>query len=184
MLSAARPLDASTLAAVAQGDRRAFRALYDATAPKLFGIALRIVQDRALAEEVLQDVYLRVWRNAASYAAEAGEPMAWLSTIARYRAIDVKRQRREVLVGPNEDGQDWLDGVPDGRDAEAAFVEGDGLRRCLGRLEDTQRACVVLAYQDGLSREELAERFGRPVNTIKTWLHRGLNTLRACLDET
>lgn len=174
---------AALLAAVAGRDRRAFKSLYAATAPKLFGIVLRIVRDRAVAEEVLQDVFLRVWQNAGTYAPEAGQPLTWLASIARYRAIDVIRQRREVLIAPGEGGEDWMAAIVDPRDGEAEMIDRDRLMHCLARLEDVQRRCLLLAYLEGRSREELAERFARPVNTIKTWLHRGLAGLRGCLDE-
>jgi RNA polymerase sigma-70 factor (ECF subfamily) len=174
---------AALIAAVAAKDRVAFKALYDRSAPKLFGVALRIVRDRAVAEEVLQDVFLRVWRNAATFSSASGEPLTWLCSIARHRAIDVVRQRRETLIGPGEEGEDWLGGVLDPRDGEAELIDRNRLRHCLGRLDAEQRTCLVLAYCEGLSREELAQRYARPVNTIKTWLHRGLAGLRGCLDE-
>jgi RNA polymerase sigma factor (sigma-70 family) len=174
---------AALIAAVSGGDRRAFKALYDATAPKLFGIVLRIVRDRALAEDVLQDVFLRVWRNAGSYAPDAGQPLTWLASIARYRAIDVVRQRRETPIGGGENGEDWIAGIMDPHDGEAELIDRDRLRHCLARLDEAQRTCLLLAYCEGFSREELASRFARPVNTIKTWLHRGLASLRGCLDE-
>ena len=110
-------------------------------------------------------------------------PLTWLASIARYRAIDVIRQRREVLIGPGEEGEDWLAAIMDPRDGEAELIDRDRLLRCLERLEKAQRDCLVLAYCDGFSREELARRYERPVSTIKTWLHRGLAGLRGCLDE-
>ena len=170
------------LEAVARGDRQAFRAVYERTSAKLFGIILRIVRDRALAEEVLQDVFMRIWQNASGYSPDVARPMTWLISIARYRAIDVARTKREVLPGPTEDGEAWMSFVPDPRNSEAQIVNRDALYRCLSQLEETHRHCIVLAYCEGYSREELAARFERPVNTIKTWLHRGLAALRTCLD--
>ncbi|MET7245728.1 sigma-70 family RNA polymerase sigma factor [Methylobacterium sp. EM32] len=175
---------AELIARVAAGRQDALRALCDRTAPKLFGLILRIVRDRGAAEDVLQDCYLRVWQNAATYAPEAGRPMAWLAAIARHRAIDWVRRRSEVPMpaGDDED-EDWLARVADPRDSEAEFLSRDALLACLERLEPVQRDCVVQAYCEGLSREELALRYDRPVNTVKTWLHRGLASLRGCLDE-
>lgn len=174
----------SLIASVGEGDRTAFRALYDATAPKLLGLVVRIVRDRAIAEEVLQDAFLRVWQNASTYSPGAGQPMSWLISIARNRAIDLIRRKREVLARDDANGVSWLDSVPDPRDHERDILGRDALRTCLDRLEGVQRDCIVLAYCDGFSREELAARFGRPVNTIKTWLHRSIFALRACMDET
>ncbi|WP_375463642.1 sigma-70 family RNA polymerase sigma factor [uncultured Methylobacterium sp.] len=171
------------LGAVAAGDARALRALYDLTAPKLYGVILRIQRDRSVAEDVLQDVYLRVWQAAGSYAPESGRPMTWLCTIARNRAIDGIRRRGEVQGPVREDGEDWVERLMDPHDTEAAILVRDALGACLGRLEATQRACVVLAYCEGWSREELARRYDRPVNTVKTWLHRALAALKGCLEE-
>jgi len=170
------------LQAAGRGDQRAFKALYDRTAPLLFGIVLRILRNRATAEEVLQDAYLRIWRSAYAFSADAGSPLGWMAAIARNRAIDVARQRREVLVEPDEDGRDWLEAIPDPRAEGPGFVALRQLGHCLGLMEDSHRRCVLLAYYEGYSREELAARFDRPVNTIKTWLHRGLAALRDCMD--
>lgn len=176
----AEPLEA-LIAAVAAGDRRAYARLYERTSAKLFGVALRILRDRAIAEEVLQEIYLSVWRSASSYAAEKARPMTWLITIARNKALDVARGRREVLLDPDEDGGDPFAAIPDPFDAAANFADRDALTRCLDLLEEAQRHCILLAYCEGWSREELAERTGKNVNTIKTWLHRGLAALRGCL---
>jgi RNA polymerase sigma factor (sigma-70 family) len=172
------------LARIAGSDRAAFRILYDLTSAKLLGVALRIVRDRSMAEEVVQDAYLRIWQGAASYSEEAGRPMTWLISVARYRAIDVVRRRREVSAADlGETESDWLEGVPENRDREGEMLDADRLRGCLSQLDETQRRCFLLAYHEGYSREELAGRFERPVNTVKTWLHRTAAALRTCLDE-
>ncbi len=172
------------LAGIARRDRAAFDDLYGRTAPKLLGVILRIIRDRARAEDVLQEVYLRVWEKAGSFDPAAGRPMTWLITIARNRAIDVARQRVEMTVGDDEDSDtDWVAAVADSRDEGAEFETINQLRHCLDRLEELQRRCILEAYYEGYSREELARRHARPVNTIKTWLHRGATTLRSCLEE-
>jgi len=170
--------------AVGREDRNAFRQLYELAAPKLFGIALRIIRDRSLAEDILQDVFLRIWRNAESFSPQAGPPMAWLASIARNRAIDVLRQKS--LPPPERDGKDadWSERLAEPRDREADMMDIAALRHCLGEIEEPARTCVLLAYYEGYSREELARRFDRPVNTIKTWLHRSLKALKTCLDAT
>jgi RNA polymerase sigma-70 factor (ECF subfamily) len=173
---------AGLIAATARGDRAAFAELYGRTAAKLLGIVIRIVHDRGIAEDVLQEVYLRVWQNASSYVPQAGRPMTWMISIARNRAIDVVRGRRIVQLAQDEEGLDPLEGVPEARDRESEIIDMSRLRLCLGRLEAVQRRCLLEAYYDGYSREELATRFGKPVNTIKTWLHRSAASLRTCLD--
>ncbi|GJE39660.1 sigma-70 family RNA polymerase sigma factor [Methylobacterium persicinum] len=179
--SAQRDEDCARLiAGIAREDRAALRALYEATAPKLLGIILRIVGDRGAAEDTLQEVFVRIWQRAGSYDAASGTPLVWLAAIARHRAIDRLRQDRSARVAPLEDG--WIERLPDPWDGEADLADRDALVRCLDRVEGPQRECLVLAYCEGWSREELAERHGKPVNTIKTWLRRGLLSLRGCLE--
>lgn len=173
---------AGLIAATARGDRAAFAELYGRSAAKLLGIVIRIVRDRAIAEDVLQEVYLRVWQNADGYLPEAGRPMTWMISIARNHAIDVVRGRRMVRLAQDEDGLDPLENVPEPRDREAEIIDTSRLRLCLGELDPVQRRCLLEAYYEGYSRDELSVRFGKPVNTIKTWLHRATATLRSCLD--
>lgn len=173
---------AELITAVARADRAAFRRLYDKTAPKLFGIVLRIIRDRSLAEDILQDVFLRIWRSAGNFSPEAGPPMAWLNSIARNRTIDILRQKTLVLPEHAKEETDWYERIAEPRDREADMMDIAALRHCLGEVEEPARSCVLLAYYEGFSREELAERFDRPVNTIKTWLHRTLAVLKTCLE--
>lgn len=170
------------LTAIAAGDETALKALYDETGAKLFGLVLRIVRSREAAEDVLQDVYLRIWQKAETYAPAAGRPITWMCAIARNRAIDVVRARKETPLADLVDGEDWMNQVPDPHDGESDVLDRGALALCLGRFDAVHRQCLVLAYCEGFSREELAARFDRPVNTIKTWLHRGLASLRSCLD--
>ena len=170
------------LAAVARHDRDAFRTLYKTAAPKLFATILRIVRSRPTAEEILQDVFLRIWQNAGSFSPQAGPARAWMNTIARNRAIDVLRQKSFVSMTGTDDDVSLYERVAEDRDREADMINNATLRHCLATIEEPARLCVLLAYYEGYSREELAKRYDRPVNTIKTWLHRSLSTLRACLD--
>lgn len=163
----------------ARGDRAAFRSLYEATAPKLFGIVLRITSNRTVAEEVLQETYIKVWQNAGRYVPELGQPMAWLAAIARNRAIDrIRAERVDRFQDAGDDNV--LERLPaSGGDDPVAR---ESLRVCLAELDPEAQSCVVLAYCSGYSREELAEKFGRPVGTIKTLLHRSMKLLRTCLE--
>ena len=170
------------LVAVSGRDRAAFRTLYDLAAPKLFATILRIVRSKPAAEEVLQDVFLRIWQNAGSFSPQTGPARAWMNSIARNRAIDVLRQKSFVSLAGGEDETSSYERVAEERDREADMINNASLRHCLGTIDESARACVLLAYYEGYSREELAQKYDRPVNTIKTWLHRSLATLRTCLD--
>lgn len=172
------PLE-TLIAATAAGDRQAFGELYRRTSAKLYGVILRILPEGGRAEDVLQDVYVRVWHAAQSYDLARGRPITWLATIARNRALDVVRQgmaqgRRRIVDIDPEDLAGIIDERPDAGEVAA-------LRQCLAALNSEHRDCIILAYVEGASREELAERFDRPVGTIKSWISRGLAALRGCL---
>jgi len=169
------------LGAVAEGDGVAFKTLYGRTSSLLFGLVIRIVRDRGRAEDITQDVYLRIWQKARSFAPDQGTPMAWMTTIARHRAIDALREKPLQPIDADE-GTRLLDRLTPLGDPQSAFADANALRHCLETIEEPARSCIVLAYCDGFSREELAEKFAAPVNTIKTWLHRNLLALRACLE--
>lgn len=171
------------LGRIANQDRAAFAKLYDATSAKLFGTVLRILKDREKSEEVLQEAYVRIWNNAGRFDAAKASPITWMATIARNRAIDEARRRN-----PSEPGDDTVfdrmaDPAPQ-PDRQAAAREG--IRRldtCLGELEPPRGEMVRLAYLDGLSRDELADKFDQPVGTVKTWLRRSLQQLRDCMSQ-
>jgi RNA polymerase sigma factor (sigma-70 family) len=169
------------LVATARGDRAAFAELYQRTAPKLFAILLRILPSKSVAEEALQDVFLKIWQNAGSFSPEAGPAMGWLVSITRNRAIDIVRAKNPAKPAETEN-TDFLANIADLSGGEEQMMELAALRHCLGTLEESARNCILLAYYDGYSREELASRFGRPVGTIKTWLHRSLVLLKSCLE--
>ncbi len=173
---------AALLQRIAGRDEAALKALYARTAAKLLGLILRIQRDRSLAEDVLQDVYLRIWHAAGSYAPAAGAPLPWLCAIARHRAIDGMRRKSEVTMPSGEAGDAYWERLAAPGGGEDAILDRDALVACLSRLDPTQRDCVVLAYCEGWSRDELAARYGRPVNTVKTWLHRTLAALKSCLE--
>lgn len=170
------------IARIALRDRAALGALYDKTSAKLFGICLRILNDRAEAEDALQEVYVKIWSNCGRYVAGCNSPMTWLITIARNCAIDMLRAR-----APEGAGVEQLETRPDpGPTPEASVMAGDEARRiarCLDRLEAGKSAAVRGAYLGGESYSALAARFDVPVNTMRTWLRRSLMKLRECLQE-
>ncbi|MGO9004349.1 MAG: sigma-70 family RNA polymerase sigma factor [Beijerinckiaceae bacterium] len=173
---------ANLIGAVGRRDRHAFNRLYELAAPKLFGLVLRILRDRAMAEDVLQDVFMRIWQSAEGYAPAAGPAMAWLTAIARNRAIDMLRVKGPPRSANDENEADYYEKIASPGDPETDMADLAALRHCLGEIDEPARTCVLLAYYEGYSREELARRFDRPVNTIKTWLHRSLAALRTCLE--
>ncbi|RXF75370.1 sigma-70 family RNA polymerase sigma factor [Hansschlegelia zhihuaiae] len=170
------------LGACADGDREAFARLYQASSAKLYGIALRILRRSDLAEEAVQDAYVRIWRRASDFDPARASAVAWMAAIARNRALDIARLKTEA---PLDDAPNAGDAILDAPSPEAEAELNDELRRlaaCLEELESDRREAVLLAYRSGWSREELAARFGRPVGTLKTWLRRSLMSLRRCLE--
>lgn len=167
------------LLAVADGDRAAFARFYQRTSAKLFGVVLRILPERSMAEDAMQDAYAKIWRNAAGYDVLRGSPITWAATIARNVAIDLRR--REQPAGRQREDDFDFDAMRDPAGGPSA-EDMAALRACLDRLDPDQRALILAAYLNGESREELAERLGHPTGTIKSWLHRGLARLKGCLD--
>jgi RNA polymerase sigma-70 factor (ECF subfamily) len=175
-----------------EGSAEAFRRLYEASAPMLLGVALRIVGRRELAEEVLHDAFARVWHSAQSFDPLAARPLAWLAANVRNRALDVRASHDVSRVDSYHDAP--LDGDPDGsleRLVEAVPGADEGLERrgaarwlreCLGRLPAFERQTLVLAYQHGLSHGELAAHLQKPLGTVKAWVRRGMASLRACVE--
>lgn len=169
------------LGSVAAGDRGALRRLYDRTAAKLFGISLRITGNEADAADVLQDIYVTVWRRAGRFQPERASPITWLALIARSRAIDALRRRRQ----PAESIDAALDIPDEAQGAAEQLIEADGQRRlheCLERLDDRARTMIRAAFLDGLSYPELARNEGVPLGTMKSWVRRGLQSLKGCLE--
>lgn len=179
--SAPLPDPNALLIAVASGDRSAFRAFYEAQGAKLFGVCLRICKDGTLAEDALQDALVEIWRNAPRFDPIRGRAEAWAATIARNRAVDTLRRRGRPMVD-GEAGEAVLALAPDPRQPADGGADRMALAACLDALDERSREAVVLAYLEGLSREELSIRYDAPVNTVKTWLRRGLAALKICLD--
>ena len=166
---------------VGQGDRDALRAVYDRTSAKLFGIALRICAEREAAEDVLQDIYLKIWRRAGRYDATRASPITWLATIARNTAIDWRRAHN----APAMLGEDALATVADERVGADVLVEDAETRAriftCIDGLDERRATAIRAAFFDGLSYPQLAERMAVPLGTMKSWIRRGLIELKVCL---
>ncbi len=173
---------ARLIAACAARDAQALRQLYDRTAPQLLACMVRILKRRALAEEALQDVFVSIWQRASQFESRRGRPRAWLMSIARYRAIDVLRAERADLYREaeieqlpqliTEGGTDWAGA---GRSAAA-------LARCFDLLSAEQRRGIELAFVEGASHADIARVTRQPLGTVKSWIRRGLTSLRQCLE--
>lgn len=171
------------MARVATHDADAFSVLYEACSSKLFAVALRILRDRDLAEDVVQEAFVKVWNRAGDFNPDIASPMTWMAAIVRNRSLDeLRRKGGRVFV---DDGV--LDNLESDDESAVALLERqddvDKLRRCLEGLELEKRKIVCLAYLDGMSREDLAQKFDRPEGTIKTWLRRSLMQLKGCLEQ-
>ncbi|WP_138934474.1 sigma-70 family RNA polymerase sigma factor [Roseovarius arcticus] len=168
------------IARTALGERAAFSSLYEHTSAKLFGICLRVLHDRAEAEEAAQEAYVKIWRHADRYRANGLSPMTWLIAIARNTSIDRARKRREAQ--PGLDAAEAMADAPPGPEAQAiASSESGQLNACLDELEAGHAGAVRRAYLEGETYAELAAHYDVPLNTMRTWLRRSLLKLRECL---
>ncbi|SOY48912.1 RNA polymerase sigma factor, sigma-24 [Cupriavidus taiwanensis] len=175
------------LQAVAVGERQALRALYDLTATKLFGLALRITGRRDWAEDVVQESFVSIWHHAGDYRPQVAAPMTWMTAIVRNRALDCLRRAAAARVPqtaePEQDLAEWLaDEAAGPAELAEASQQARALNRCLQRLEQPQRQAIMLAYLQDLSHAELAERLRAPLGTVKSWIRRGLERLRSCME--
>jgi len=170
------------LTRVATGDRGAFQVLYERTSAKLFASVCRILGDRAAAEDAVQEAYMKIWSRAGDFDSALGSPIAWMTTIARYTAIDTARRGAErVSSASSEFDPDLIEQLADPATAGEGPAATLRLAACLEALEADRRTMVLLAYCAGWSREELAQRFDRPVATVKTIIRRSLIALKECL---
>lgn len=168
------------LARISLGDRDAFQQLYRQASPKLFGICLRILKDQQEAEDALQEVFVKIWHNADRYAPRAGSAQAWLNAVTRNLAID-KLRRRKPGGGDLDAAERIADDRPGPEDVVMRLSEGSRIEACLAELDGDRAMAVRLAYVEGESYVELADRFDVPLNTMRSWLRRSLIKLRECL---
>ena len=186
LLSDSRALDdppadlAALIRRCAEQDRAAFRRLYDRQAARLHGIAMRITRQPALAADAVHDTFMLLWQHAGSFDPSRGSAEAWLTSIARYRALDIARRRTREVTGlelPEE-----ADPEPDALAKLTGGAEVASLRRCLEELEPDRRGLVVAAFVDGLSHSELAQKLAMPLGTVKSTIRRALAALKRCLE--
>ncbi|MGB7990520.1 MAG: sigma-70 family RNA polymerase sigma factor [Candidatus Methylophosphatis roskildensis] len=177
---------------VAMRDQAAFKTLYDATVGCLLGIVMRMLHERAWAEDVLQEVYVSIWNTATNYSAVTSQPMTWLMAIARNKSIDALRSsqtERKHVVRPMAATDDEDERLPDIADERTGplgqlvrIVDSQRVRNCLQGLEPAQRQAIALAFYDGLTHSELAVHMRQPLGTVKAWVRRGLERLKLCLE--
>jgi RNA polymerase sigma factor (sigma-70 family) len=175
------------------GDRAAFATLYEQTSSHLLGVVLRIQRDRAQAEDILQEVYVNVWRAAQSFDAAQSQPLTWLASVARNRAIDSLRrtqtqpQFRSTITSTTDDEETDVydtvaDSAPGPLDLLSRASDARALSSCMQGLSAQQRQSVALAFFDGLSHAEVAEQMRQPLGTVKSWVRRALMALKSCLE--
>jgi RNA polymerase sigma-70 factor, ECF subfamily len=180
------------LSRVALGDRAAFAALYRDTRSHLFGVILRINADHAQAEDLLQDVFVNIWRASSGFDAARAQPMTWLTSIARNRAIDsLRRRKTEVQTVAaqtlNDDGEETdlvaalASDEPGPLELLTQAAQAQDMVHCVGTLSKEQQQCVALAFYQGLSYAEVAEHLAQPLGTVKSWVRRALLSLKDCL---
>lgn len=175
------------LSAAARQDATAFRSLYEATSPRLYGFALRILARPELAEEALQDGFVAIWHHAPSYQRHLAAPMTWMTTIVRNKALDLLRVTGgdDARVGGVD--SDFMEAVrdPGATPAEALALshEARALADCMAALEGAHRQAVGLAFFHDLSHSEVAQRMALPIGTVKTWIRRSLERLKTCLQK-
>lgn len=171
------------LAATAKGDEAAFHRLYQATSGKLFGVAVRILKRHDLAEDAVQDSYLRIWDGAGGYKPESGTPLGWMVTITRNRSIDLLRKRAESQLDDDLGETIKDENVPDPFSQTAQSAALRSFLNCLKKLDGKSQNCLLLAYYHGYTHEEIAERISSPVGTVKSRIRRGLARIRECLSD-
>ena len=168
---------------VASADQEAFNRLYTSASPTIYGVLMRMFDDTAAAEDALQEAFVRIWQKASTYDNSQGKPLTWMTSIARYHALDVLRSsssrvsRDQHFATEAERTRDSLQSLQEQID------DSQLLSVCLERLEPEARDCVIHAYCGGYSHQELCELTGRALGTIKSWIRRSLSLLRECVDE-
>jgi len=170
----------AALAACAEGSRAALRALYEREARWLLGVAMRIVRNRALAEEVLQEAFLQIWRGAHTFDRSRGSGRGWIYTVVRHRALQEVRRAAPTISAEAPDVESFAGEDPAAGESLRG-IDAETLEHCLEQLEPERRECIVQAFVEGYSHAQIAARVGKPVGTVKSWVRRGLLSLKDCL---
>ena len=168
------------LSATAQGDRLAFEELYKHTAGKLYAVSLQMLRRRELAEDAVQEAFVRIWHNAGEYQQEKGSVLTWMTTIVRYRALDMLRATKSR----RESDEDVEEAEDENNPEKELYTERDRvlIDRCMALLEGQQREMIQLAYFRGFTHAEVCTHTGSPLGSVKTWIRRGLERLKKCIE--
>ena len=180
---------AALLSRIALSDQRAFSEFYELTSAHLYGAALRILKDSTAAEEILQEAYVSVWHHAGSYDAAKSQPLTWLTSIVRNRCLDQLRRREidTVTLSSDDDDGPSYDPPSDAMTPTEMLIAGAesrSVRNCVEQLDAGPKQAIALAFYQGLSHSELALHLRQPLGTIKSWVRRGLDKLKSCLDQS
>jgi RNA polymerase sigma factor (sigma-70 family) len=172
------------LARTALSDQQAFAELYRLTSAHLYAVALRILRESALAEEVLQESFVSIWKHAGSYVAARSQPLTWLTSIVRNRCLDQLRRRGPATIAIDDEDESMTlpDTGPTPLELLVTGADARAVRACVEGLETGQKQALALAFYRGLSHAELAAHLHEPLGTVKSWVRRGLERLKACLD--
>jgi len=178
---------AALLARVAMGDQTAFSDLYRQTSSHLYGVAVRILREGAAAEEILQEAFVSVWHHAGTYEAAKSQPLTWLTAIVRNRSLDQLRRREldtVTITTDDDDGKefDLPSGDPTPVEMLLNAADAQSVRDCVDALDAGPKQAIALAFYQGLSHAELAAHLRQPLGTVKSWIRRGLERLKGCLD--
>lgn len=180
-MTASGPNIEAAIQACARGDQRALKLIYEREGPRMLGVAMRLIKRRALAEEIVHDAFLSIWRHAAKFDPERGSGMTWIYAILRNRALTILRDESRTELSNEPIGEETASEDASPEKIILGLSDAKALRHCLEKLEEKRRHAVVLAYTEGLSHGELAGRLGLPLGTVKSWLRRSLLTLKECL---
>ena len=175
---------AELLQKTANGDQLAFKQLYEQAAPKLMSLCVRLMKTEALAEDVLQEGFIKIWDKADTYTPGKGKAMTWMSTVIRNKGLD---KLRSLKTKPSEteieyEGIEFASGDLKPDDLQDMSQDIQGLMACLNKLKPDQKECILLSYYYGHTHQELAEKLDKPLGTIKAWIRRGLEDLRPCMN--
>lgn len=172
----------SLLSSSADGNQQSFETLYRATSPYLNALVMRVVGQKNVAQEVLQEAYVQIWQQAARFDASRGTPMAWLTNIARSRALDrIRHEKSQSQRIENVSAEPMISAVEDSSQHMRFSSELKRLAHCLQPLSQQQRKSIILAFCYGLSHSELSERIEVPIGTVKSWIRRGMSSVKRCL---